>query len=49
MIEAYWRHGYTLREIAALVGCHESTVGKHVRRAESVATFDPVVADGERP
>jgi REP element-mobilizing transposase RayT len=48
MIEAYWRHGYTLREIAAVVGCHESTVGKHVRRAESVTTFDPLWADGER-
>ena len=48
MSEAYWRHGYTLREIAALVGCHESTVGKHVRRAEFLTTFNPVMADGER-
>jgi REP element-mobilizing transposase RayT len=48
MTEAYWRHGYTLREIAALLGCHESTVGKHVRRAESVTRFNPVMSDGER-
>jgi REP element-mobilizing transposase RayT len=47
MIEAYWRHGYTLREIAALLGCHESTVGKHVRRADSATMYHPVMADGK--
>lgn len=33
MAEAYWRHGYTLREIAAHVGLHESTVWWCIKRA----------------
>jgi putative transposase len=36
MAEAYWRYGYTLREIGQLLGCHVSTVLKQIRRAEFV-------------
>jgi hypothetical protein len=35
MADAYWRYGYTLREIGAFLGCHQSTVWKQIRRAES--------------
>lgn len=38
MAEAYWRYGYTLREIGQLLGCHVSTVLKQIRRAESATT-----------
>jgi REP element-mobilizing transposase RayT len=32
MADAYWRYGYTLREIGALLGCHESTVLRRIHR-----------------
>lgn len=38
MAEAYWRYGYTLREIGQFLGCHVSTVLKQIRRAESATT-----------
>jgi putative transposase len=47
MADAYWRYGYTLRQIGALLGCHESTVWKQIRRAESATTPDPAMTQGE--
>jgi REP element-mobilizing transposase RayT len=34
MADAYWRYGYTLREIGTLLECHVSTVWRQIRRAE---------------
>jgi len=45
--DAFWRYGYTLREIGALLGCHESTVWKQIRRAESATTLDQVTIESE--
>jgi putative transposase len=36
---AYRRHGYTLREIAAYLGCHYSTVSRRLRREEAAASL----------
>jgi putative transposase len=47
MAEAYWRYGYTLREIADLIGCHVSTVFRQIRGAESVTTSETITTDGE--
>jgi putative transposase len=35
--EAYRRYGYTLREIGTLLGCHQSTVLRRIRQAETGA------------
>jgi REP element-mobilizing transposase RayT len=35
MADAYWRYGYTLREIGTLLECHESTVLRRIRQNES--------------
>jgi len=45
--DAYWRYGYTLREIGAFLGCHVSTVWKQIRRPESARTLDQVTAESE--
>lgn len=37
MAEAYWRYGYTLREIGSVLGCHESTVLRQIGRARVTA------------
>ncbi len=44
--DAYWRFGYTLREIGTLLGCHPSTVWRQIRRAEaaSASNYDPAGA-----
>jgi REP-associated tyrosine transposase len=34
MRDAFWRHGYTLHDIGAFLGCHPSTVAKRIRRGE---------------
>lgn len=47
MAEAYWRYGYTLREIGALLGCHESTVLRQICRADSATTLDRVTTESE--
>lgn len=41
MADAYWRAGYTLREIGAFLGCQPSTVWKQIRRAQSATIPDP--------
>jgi DNA invertase Pin-like site-specific DNA recombinase len=43
MADAYWRYGYTLREIATHLGCHQSTVWRQIRRvdAESKSKISP--------
>ena len=38
MTVAYWRYGYTLREIGTLLGYHESTVWRQIHRATSATT-----------
>ena len=38
MADAYWRYGYTLREIGTLLGYHESTVWRQIRRATPATT-----------
>jgi putative transposase len=40
MREAFWRHAYTLNEIAAFLGCHPTTVAKRIRRRECDPTGD---------
>jgi putative transposase len=34
MRDAFWRHGFTLSEISAFLGCHPSTVAKRIKRIE---------------
>ena len=40
MADAYWRYGYTLREIGAHVGCHESTVWRQIRRVDAESKLE---------